>query len=90
MEPARRVVSGKHAAARNVSGSGSHSQYLAHLKLGVLHCVSRMEDRDTAHSAVRELQALLRGVLRTAHCDTRLFEKGNDHLKNLIDNTINQ
>ena len=62
MEPARRVVSGKHAAARNVSGSGSHSQYLAHLKLGVLHCVSRMEDRDTAHSAVRELQALLRGA----------------------------
>ena len=42
-------------------GGGGGAQALAQLKLRVLQCISRMEDRDTANSAVRELQALLRG-----------------------------
>ena len=46
---------------RGAGGGGASSQSLAQLKLGVLQCVSRMEDRDTAQGAVRELQALLRG-----------------------------
>ena len=41
--------------------AGTGAQALAQLKLRVLQCISRMEDRDTAQSAVRELQALLRG-----------------------------